>query len=498
MWLVLVFTATWGLPQRYLVTDLMSYDGSPSKDNLSPYQGLAQVLFRNLSIRHVQIDPSDAIKVIEQTCSDFDPLKQGTLRGPYQRYRDFPAEEDIPIRLEDIDQEWVHQYATQLIIGYKDRGGASAYKRTTQTAPAIEDEESGDVSSATETLVDSEYTVRSDLNTVRGRLPYLLKRVHDLSKKYRVNLISYLQLWYYAKGGYSTLPAPRDILSEGRLLRMGDDGNPDGYFPASANSGKVFPVAKRFMDGVSDDPDYHFIQEFIQALNVLEIDIRNEHPEDYNQKFIDGLIVTYVESNHDFIVRGRKLSPKVYSALGDVSVSDWDKTADVIPTSTVDNFVSKVQFNQALVEWLNRDPVSDGVMNYFLMMYHAYGNDKDFYVPGDVYMLYNAKVVPEDSRQAPNVNCLEVVDGFVALPGTGIPYVFNLSALRYKSKNMGAVLTSSGKLVLVRDSIHTEYIGLADANVFLAEYAKYKRNPPATLLCSGVETRWGAWKELTL
>lgn len=495
---MLIFTATWGLPQRYLVTDLMSYDGLPNKDSLSPYQGMASVLYSNLRIKKTQIDPAAAIKSIEQTCADYNPIAQGVLPGEYQRVRDRPPEDQIPIRLEDIDYGWVYAYTLQLIIGFKDRGNATAYALGTQTAPGFEDAESGDVVSATDMLVDTESQARADLNTMKARLPFLLKKIHELSKKFRVHLISYLKLWYSSKESFTVLPAPRDILSEGLLLKMGADGNPDGYFPASANSGRVFPAAKAFMDGSTGDPDYQYIREFIQVLNALGLNIMNEDPRKFDQAFMDNIIVTYIESNKEFMIRGRRRSPRVYAELGAVSVSDWTKNTDAMVTSAVSNFVAKLQFNEALVARINQSAAPASAMNYFMQMYFMFANDVRFCVRGEVYKLYVPKDVPDDSRQAPNMDCVEDVEGFVALPGEDSPYAFSLRCMKYGGDKQKAILTTSGKLILVRKGVRTEYIPVATASAYIAAYAQSKGAPSEYLQLNGESVRWGTWSELFL
>lgn len=461
---------------------------------------MAKVLYQNLWIMKNQIDPAIAIHAIEQANQDYNPIKQEAVAGEYKRDRPHPPEDQILTRLEDIGYDWVYQYTLSLIIWFKDKGGATAYALKTQTAPGLEDAENGDVIAATETMVDGEYAMRPDLNTVKARLPYLLKKIHDLSRKYRTHLISYMKLWYGAKGSFALTPAPREILAEGKLLKMGADGNPDGYFPSSANSGTIFPQAKAFMDGRTDDPGYQYIREFIQTLNALDLNIMNEDPKTFTQEFIDSLIVTYIESNKEFVLRGRRRSPRVYAELDKVSVSDWTRSTGLMETSEVSNFVSRLHFNEKLMAMLEGDPVQDSAMNYFMLMYFMYSSDPHFYVPGYVYKLYDVKDVSDASKQAPNTMCMEVVDGFVSLPGSGVPYTFDLRCMRSSSDKHKAILTSSGKLILVRRGAHTEWLPVKFASAFIAAYAKSKGAPPAYVqVAKGAEmVGWGQWNELSM
>ena len=209
---MLIHPIQFPLKSKTLVEDLISYSGSPTEANLSPYQGMAPVLRDQTKVNGDTVDLKSLTEYIRKNYGDYDSIKQKPVAGPYcKREPGEPVkEEDVLIRLEDIDYTWVEKFVTNAIIGYKiNRSGRSVELANMRAAPTFTDSD-GDILTEAYITEDTDNTSGYNLFEDKAKLPYLLKRLHYKSILLGTSLISIYGVYLRFKSS-NIRPAPRDI-----------------------------------------------------------------------------------------------------------------------------------------------------------------------------------------------------------------------------------------------------------------------------------------------
>ena len=282
--------------------------------SLSPYNGMRKVLFQQFQSKDGSPDFGTIVQMLKDK-PDYDADKQKPVAGEWTKDRPTPT--SYLRRLEDIDESWVQKYLENVLTGIKTNksGGMREYASRHREANTFRNSE-GDTIEEGELLVDSPTYKAMDIAEAKSKLPYLLKRLYDKSLEMKVSAMSLIIAYEKAKI-VRKVPRPKDILEVG-VYKMGKDGNLEGLFPLTANSGKVFPPACDWIRGFNRmDPYFADAVELIRVCEVLGIDIRNEDPRDYQKDDIAKLKVTYISKNRDYLSgsRQRNLSRSRIMAL---------------------------------------------------------------------------------------------------------------------------------------------------------------------------------------
>lgn len=453
--------------------------------SLSPYNGMQKVLFQQFSSKD---NPPDLRRIIAMMKDqlDYDADKQKPVAGAWTKDREPPT--DYLRRLEDIDESWVRKYLENVLVGIKTNksGGLREYSSQNREAITLVGTE-GEVTEEGELLVDSGEFSPIDIAEAKSKLPYLLKRLHDKSLLMRVSAMSLIIAYEKAKV-VTKFPRPKDILEAG-VYKMQADGNLDGIFPSSANSGKVFPPACNWIRGYAPDSYFDDAIELIRICRVLGIDIKEESPLDYQAKDIANLKVTYISKNLDYLNGSRKRNLSVLDSLSSVSVSDYA----VVQKPTLPISVRVMNTIQAVLDCDNPDirrileqqPDANALNSFF----KAYGESaKDFRVTRrhHMEMLTSSKRVHTENPNElliPTLDDFLTRDGFLYSPKSdAIPQLFRVK--KYIEEGMDAdiaIAHSSGYFFLVTssnciyylDAVELEaYVKDCQRGVFTNRYAK--------------------------
>lgn len=440
----------------------MSYSGSPTTENLSPYRGMTEVLRKQMVGANGTLDFKSLVSHVAISIGDYDAYKQKPVAGPYRKRE--PGEEipedTILTRLEDIDESWLENYVRSGIIGYKIRGdGRSAYMRSAKEAIIFQNSE-GEYLTDADLMKDRDNTTDLHILEARAKLPYLLKRVHFKSKQLGVSLISMYGVFLKIGGNQST--PPRDMLRGHTIWRMNSLGFITTPYPETANQNPGFGENLRYIKGMAPDEFYQDLLEFRDTLDVLGIRLWEEDPKEFDEKFMAGLVVKYVMSNNEFLWKGQRRDASVLSALGAASVNDWGSDTTSTDTSRILSFVTTFTESNSedLSKYMRADKASIAKLDYFIALYAQVSKDTNF-------------GKDEDGRLYPQSKDMLYYDGFYCLPDDGAPYPFNVSFI-HTNPGARALLHKSGHVVLVTRNNRAFCLTVEEASAALLTYIRTK------------------------
>lgn len=363
-------------------------------------------------------------------------------------------------RLEDIDESWVRKYLENVLTGIKinKSGGIREYAKQHLEAQTFNDSE-GEAVEEGELLVDDTDYAPMTVAEAKSKLPYLLKRLHDKSMAMRTSAISLIIAYEKAKR-YTKCPRPKDILGAG-VYKMGKDGNFDGLFPDSANSGKVFPPACDWIRGFDRDAYFSDAVELLRICEILGVDITKEDPLDYQAKDINKLKVTYITKNRDYLKGAPQRNLSVIASLSSAKVSDYATTNApfVSITSKARNTIQAVlDCGEEEIRGILNSPPNHVWMNRVFSLYSQ--EAKDFRITKKQHMeslssYRGREICNPDSLRVPVLSDFVTRDGFLySLKNDSLPQLFRLG--RYVdmelSSNLPAIAHCSGYFFLVTDS----------------------------------------------
>ena len=303
------------LPSRKIIVDLALRNGLPDKEAVCPYKGRANY-FNKYTIGDPRYSHLPAIKFFELQ-ADFDANKIKPDHGPYTKRQ--PGEKDALdnylIRLEDIDESWVIKYFENKVYGLKINNDNSLKLALME----IEDVRSWmDESDSDIMYTEKDMQVRdvgysaSELLKWEEKLPYLLKRLHEVSKSREIGIISLLIAYEKTRRdreynkGTARNPKPTETINAG-VYKMTRDGRLS--VPPRENKGDKWNYMWKWIQGYEEYRDDYFYDamEFLDILERLDIDIKNEDPFNYQEEFISKLEITYVPKNKNLMLRGRRV-----------------------------------------------------------------------------------------------------------------------------------------------------------------------------------------------
>lgn len=451
--------------------------------SLSPYDGMRKVLFQ-------QVPNGDMSRVIRmlKDCPDYDADHQKPIAGPYVRNKP-----DGPYlrRLEDIDASWVQKYLEDVLTGIKTNksGGLREHASRNQEAATFHNSE-GEVVEEGELLVDSPQYGAIDIAEAKSKLPYLLKRLYDKSVEMRVSAMSLIIAYEKAKIE-KPVPRPKDILAVG-VYKMGKDGNLEGLFTSTANSGKVFPPACDWIRGFHPmDPYFADAVELIRVCEVLGIDIREEDPRDYQKDDIAKLKVTYISRNRDYLSGSRQRNITVLDSLSSIKVSDYGiarKQATPISVRVMNTVQAVLDCDDSTIQSILRQDPDPRAMNGFFNIYGQVA--KDFRVTKKQHMEMLAvrrRVQLEDPKTllVPVLEDFVTRDGFLcSLTGSAMPQVFRVKKYVDQEKVCAdiAIAHASGYFFLVTEGNCVYYLDAVELGHYINDYQrgvftnKYSKN----------------------
>ncbi len=312
-------------PHRSILKDVLSRSNTDVSSSLFGLPGCREILVKqNADLNEYDLD------VILRGAKDYDASKNcPTDRNDSEL--ELSASErrsDYYTRVEDIDPRWIHDYARDVIIGFrKNNSGLKTEKKLDYEVNYFVDNETGDSRLATDFEIQQEkYSVAETVEAKR-KLPYVLKVLHNGSKIYGISLLSVLIAYLRHKAKNDSVK-PGKIATENCIWRVTYDGQfsslctpQDNAYAYEGKRGYRY-IMSWILDAFDDPADKAAMEKYTRACSdlihiadVLGVKLADEEPTDYGKDVIDKATCLYLESNKTFIQDKIEADPELLKLL---------------------------------------------------------------------------------------------------------------------------------------------------------------------------------------
>lgn len=258
-----------------------------------------------------------------------------------------PAVDALPYkgyyrRLEDVAPQYLEKYVSNLVytICYK-TGGLKDYQAKHREQPTLISQSDEDDFTELSDLAlmpedEHEWSPDSKLNA-KQQLPYVIKRLHNMSCYTGVHMLTYIAAFIKARdkneksrmAGYTKTLKKNAVIQEGVYL-CNSNGNITKRV-AVENKNKAAAAMFDWIIGASTDYTayYQDYLNFVHYCNVLNIDLFTEDFTKYQEDYVNALVVTTVTPNDQY-------DRQVFDALrssGETTVT-LDEEIDVVENAT--------------------------------------------------------------------------------------------------------------------------------------------------------------------
>lgn len=397
---------------------------------------------------------------------------QHPKRGIY--YKGAIASPDDPNRLEDIDESWVCAYFEDMLVGIKKNtdNSLNQYERETITKTLYFDNESGSVSDPSEHRAEKLDYSATEMTRWREKLPYILKRLHERSKEVKIHLLSLV--FAYEKARAEAIAYERKIKPSHILDKNVYAMNPNGTIGLVLKENKhTTHEYLAWIRGEGERDEYfENVLELVYICERLGIDLKKESAFDYQEEYINGLIITYVTANRE--IRNR-INKDVYAGLKNISLKDFGKKKKENTALEYHKLVRR-KANQFLYS------VAPDIVKF--------RDNRNIHheMPLLVRQLANISKTNEIITKNTSLD-----DGFYLDPNgnyltVDVKAIFTMFPLRFYR----ALIHSSGFLVLITGDISMFYIDYTKARAYLADV--YKGTISEETRYEN-KTKFGTWEE---
>lgn len=304
------------LKSMKVITDLALRTGPEAEESMSHFQGLGDYVngkSRNFYGSFV----SKIAKQVDFSITKLNAQVMTDLRAELGRE---------PYRIEDIPEEVVYKYTKNCMksaTDYKDNSIKAEMNEFKRERVFTDDE--GKMKLESEIAAEQDNTKYIDLKDRKEKMTLYVKKLYNKGKRFRTHMMSLVISYERVKrNNPSTSTCKYSMISETtyRTDRDGDLIMSAKGLPLTITNDGAATKAIDFINGVEpNDPAYKAYQDLLWLCMEEGIDLSRENPLNYNEKFIDSLIITRVTKNKEYL--NRRYLPSTAKRLRDISVSDY-------------------------------------------------------------------------------------------------------------------------------------------------------------------------------
>ena len=366
---MLLVTNQINLYGKKITTDLALRSGSATQNDYSRYKGLNSIInqyykgntlasLESLFQRQKDFD-ADSCQPHIDIYSDYSREEE---REEYERETQYnPAIDSAKFsrylrRIEDIRVEYLEDYLANLVFTVFQRsgsGGAIEYDARHYVQPTLYSAEDDSVTELADLQLQCDYNSYSESMKARAteNLPYVIKRLHNLSRHCGIHMLSMIAAYVRAKkenalkqqAGSSMVLKKNAVIAKG-VYKCEKDGTIGGKIDVSNKNRRASDMFD-WLHGLSDNfPSYkEDYLNFVKYCEILNIDLYNDDFTKYDKAFVDTLTVTTLTPNHQY-------NQAVFDAIRD---SGLNKESEDLCLVTIEGFKDLVQSNEILQRVLN-------------------------------------------------------------------------------------------------------------------------------------------------
>lgn len=309
-------------PSKTIIEDLVTRDGPADENSFTPFEGRKEMLESQFSGRQRN---KFKLKEFLSYCSprDLNPsrvvetkvtgmlVEQTGVVGSYLTLEDM---------MEDgIENPGVAKYLQDLCVGFK-KDNTSPYNRNVEYQTITISNRDGDDGEIEEkmllTRTDYEEISNEEYENILREIPYLIKSIWSYSKLYKANLFSFMFAYQDIRDKKRKDPTITDFADYSTYLLKSDGTYVRPFSHADDNKYTIYPaVTKIFLQPSRHSAEFDLCAKYLKYLKILGIDYHDEDPMDYNNKFVNSLLCTYVPNNDEYFNKYRDIDIEIMVAL---------------------------------------------------------------------------------------------------------------------------------------------------------------------------------------
>lgn len=342
---------------RKIVTDLVLRSGSSNVSDFSPYEGKNGIV-ENFGKEETSAD----LEYLFEAQKDFDAdiiqphrteeeYNKIEERDEYERgmsyvpSKDYTTFDDYFRRLEDICVDYLEDYIANLcytVFKLTGSGGVKKYNYDHYEQPTLVsiDDDSVTELADLQLRTDTESYSSSMKAAAMENMPYVLKRIDNLSRYCGVHMISMIAAYLKAKAANArrvSAGVTKSMLKKNDVIALGvykyDYDGQVGMRIEVTNKNRRAADMFDWIVGANDMyPSYREdLVNFIQYCNILNIDLESDNLLQYDGKFMDNLTVLTLTPNTQYC-------QAVFDAIRDSGMFKKEPSVDELLLTTLNCF----------------------------------------------------------------------------------------------------------------------------------------------------------------
>lgn len=381
-------------PSKTIVEDVLSRTGVSTVDAFTPYSGMGDLLIKRIGdVRKIDfINPADVL----DDMSEFNPIKKKTAMENNGEF----LEGDYAILEVDIPEKDVRSYVDNCVYHYTKHSRSALNKSFAENQPTRSlfiDNNGKSVFYEESDVIerDSRDITTDDIISATEKLPYILKSLHEGSKKYRGSLLSFIiAVEKFKKEMPGEIMASRHLINYG-VYMVSTSGDIVGRFSHDDNKKGTYIFLKEWAMGFhSDDVYYKLYIELIDICYILGVDLTQENAIDYQSDFMNKMMVTYLASNREYTETYGFMDKHILNILSPDALFSINKGLldNTDPVSFNKSMLSEtIAVNTEILKFKNSNWYTDlNLVNTFLQQYLSFKKKdikliKDFKINKGLY-----------------------------------------------------------------------------------------------------------------
>jgi len=346
-------------------------------------------------------------------------------------------------RLEDIDDKWIRQYATQVIIGFKtNNNGKRKVDYESKELEAFYDEEGRIISYSDLEEMEMDFTAE-EIREAKVKLPYNLKVLQEGSEQYRAHLLSFIiAMERHAKVYGDTYMTPRHFVEQG-VYKVSPAGHITGEFSIQDNTSTYstewgFRPTVEWACGKRLDRFYEAYKDLLRVTDILGVDLAMEDPLEYDKDYVDKAVCTYLATNEEYIEAFGYGDPRIIELLKTENL--FDVISEVSEEKVVPITVEPSRYHEVIAMTLDS----------------VYAKERGWRPRPELVSEFLAELQKEKAPTEKRLTASDLMfNKGVVMTGEGRPIYIKLARFLVKeqveSENMRGILTSAGKIIVDED-----------------------------------------------
>lgn len=416
------------------MTDLALRSGSATPNDFSRYKGL-----NNIVKQYYTGDTLASLEYLFQRQKDFDAdacQPHTDVLGDYNKDEEREEYEigtyynpnvdkttfsDYFRRIEDIRIEYLEDYLANLVFTVFQRsgsGGVLEYNANHYIQPTLYSAEDDSVTELADLQLQCDPQSYSEAMKAKAldKLPYVIKRLSNLSRHCGIHMLSMIPAYIRAKkenakrqqAGSSMVLKKNAVIAKG-VYKCNPDGTIGTKIDVS-NKNKRASDMFDWLHGLSNNyPSYkEDYLNFVKYCEILNIDLINDDFTKYDKKFVDTLVVTTLTPNHQY-------NKAVFDAIRDSGL-ERNNDSDLC-LETMEGFRELLMSNEVLQNVVNKHNKITAEKNFKLATeLHYFSSimltkegipEASKYKWSNGFLYYDNKLVVLDTNLISNVNYID-------------------------------------------------------------------------------------------